>query len=241
MTNEEFSNGFDTLVNSYARFKDFDKRELLDSIEFDEYEKSLWLTRAQEALVIAVYSGRNSYGESFESTEEMRRYLDALVKTKEYASTEQIFSGTPAPVSSKSVFYEAPDDLAFIVMEQIKLNDSSLGCASNAVIGVRPVTHDEYERVKNNPFVGPSRRSALRIDAGNSLLEIVSKYTIDKYLVRYMSRPAPIVLEDLPNNLTINGVNEATPCELNPLLHNTILENAVRMALSAKAINTKTE
>ena len=51
MTLEEFSNGFDTLVNSYRRFKDFDKQEMLDSIEFDEYEKSFYLTKAQEEVV----------------------------------------------------------------------------------------------------------------------------------------------------------------------------------------------
>ena len=59
MAREEFSNGFDVLVNSYKRFKDFDKQELLDSIEFNEYEKSLFLTKAQEELVISLYNGRN--------------------------------------------------------------------------------------------------------------------------------------------------------------------------------------
>lgn len=44
MTTEEFSNEFDTLVSSYRRFKDFDNQELLDSIEFDEFEKSFYLT-----------------------------------------------------------------------------------------------------------------------------------------------------------------------------------------------------
>ena len=39
MTTEEFSNEFDTLVSSYRRFKDFDNKEALDSLEFDEYEK----------------------------------------------------------------------------------------------------------------------------------------------------------------------------------------------------------
>ena len=238
MTREEFSDGFSTLVNSYRRFKDFDKKEELDSIDFDEYEKSLWLTKAQEALVVGLYNGRNVTGESFESTEEMRRYLETLVKTKTYSVSEQVAG---SGVSSLSKFYEAPSDLAFIVMEQIALNDDSLGCYNGATIEVRPVTHDEYERIKFNPFVGPSKRRALRIDAGGSLLEIISKYTIGTYLLRYMSRPTPIILEDLPNGLTIDGVSIATDCVLNPLLHQTILEQAVRMALSSKAINTKTE
>jgi hypothetical protein len=46
MTIEEFSENFDTLVSSYRRFKAFDGKEILDSIEFNEYEKSVFLTKA---------------------------------------------------------------------------------------------------------------------------------------------------------------------------------------------------
>lgn len=233
MTLEEFSNGFDTLVSSYRRFKDFDKQELLDSIEFDEFEKSLFLSKAQEELVVALYNGRNVSTESYESTEEMRRYLDSLVKTKQYAKSEEV-SGQV--VSSKSVLFQAPTDLAFIVMEQVTYDDPSLGCFDGLTVGVVPVTHDEYERVKRNPFVGPSKRRVIRLDAGNGLLEIISKYVIGTYLMRYLAKPQPIVLEDLPNGLSVDGVSVATNCQLNPLLHKTILENAVRMALSTKAV-----
>jgi len=122
MTLEEFSNGFDTLVNSYRRFKDFDKQEQLDSIEFDEYEKSFYLTKAQEEVVVNFYNGKNPYGDSFESTEEMRRYLESLVKNKVYSTEEQV-NGTG--VSIDSVFYQLPEDVAFITMEQVTM---VLGC-----------------------------------------------------------------------------------------------------------------
>ena len=104
MTIKEFSDGFDTLVSSYRRFKDFDKQELLDSIEFNEYEKSFFLTKAQEELVINCYNGKNIYGDSFESTEEMRRYLDGLVKTKEYSATDAVTTDVTG-ASPKSIFF----------------------------------------------------------------------------------------------------------------------------------------
>ena len=63
MNVKEFSDGFDTLVSSYMRFKNFDKKEEIDSIEFDEYEKSLFLTNAQEEIVVNLYNGKNIYGE----------------------------------------------------------------------------------------------------------------------------------------------------------------------------------
>lgn len=80
MTVQEFSDGFDTLVDSYRRFKDFDNKEELDSIDFNEYEKSVYLTKAQYEVVLSLYNGKNVSGDSFEKTEETRRYLSSLVK-----------------------------------------------------------------------------------------------------------------------------------------------------------------
>ena len=234
MTLEEFSNGFDTLVNSYKRFKNFDKQEMLDSIEFDEYEKSFYLTKAQEEVAINFYNGKNPYGDSFESTEEMRRYLESLVKTKVYSTEEQL-SGVG--VSDNSVFYKLPEDIAFITMEQIIYNDESLGCYNGSDATVYPVTQDEYSRIKNNPFRGPTKYKAIRLDAGDNIVELISKFEIGSYLVRYLSRPKPIILEDLPDDLTIEGETNKSECELNPILHDTILERAVQIALQAKGIS----
>lgn len=236
MTNEEFSNGFDTLVNSYVRFKDFDNKENLDSIEFDEYEKSLYLTRAQEQLVVNYYNGRNSSGDSFESTEESRRYLDTLVDTKVFGLEEK---GEGLGVSPKSVFFQLPTDLAFITMEQIVYDDESLGCANGSRADVYPVTQDEYNNIKDNPFRGPTKYKAVRLDAGNGKVELVSKFNIGQYIVRYLKKPQPIVLVNLPEDVSVNGINVKTECELNSLLHNTILEEAVRMALISKGLGVQ--
>ena len=236
MTNEEFSNGFDILVNSYRRFKDFDKQESLDSIEFNEYEKSVYLTKAQEELAVNFYNGKNPYGDSFESTEEMRRYLDALVKTKVFTMADALRS---IGVSANSVLFQLPDDLAFITMEQITYDDEKLGCYNGSTADVYPVTQDEYSRVKDNPFRGPTKYKAIRLDSGNKTVELVLKYAIKEYLIKYLSKPEPIILETLPNGLTIEGANEQTECKLNSILHHTILERAVQMALQSKGISVK--
>jgi len=236
MTNEEFSNGFDILVNSYRRFKDFDKQESLDSIEFNEYEKSVHLTNAQEELVVNFYNGKNPYGDSFESTEEMRRYLDALVKTKVFTMADALRG---IGVSTNSVLFQLPDDLAFITMEQITYDDEKLGCYNGSTADVYPVTQDEYSRVKDNPFRGPTKYKAIRLDSGDKTVELVLKYAIKEYLIKYLSKPEPIILETLPNGLTIEGASEQTECKLNSVLHHTILERAVQMALQSKGISVK--
>lgn len=252
MNNKEFSEGFDTLVSSYRRFKDFDKQEMLDSIEFDEFEKSLYLTKAQEEIVISLYDGKNSFGDSFESTEEMRRSLDFLVETAHLGPDNISRSGDKSleDIDFIDRCFILPEDVMFITLEQIIWNDSSLGCFNGKIVSVQPVTQDEYNKVRKNPFRGPTKYKALRLDPGYTtaagrdsgtnirVVEIVSKYQFDHYTVRYLRRPRPIILETLPNELTIEGINEATECELNPILHHKILERAVLMALRAKGINT---
>lgn len=238
MTREEFSNEFEVRASSYRRFRDFDAKESTDTIEFNEYEKSLWLTKAQDDLVVSLYSGKNVFGDSFENTEELRRYLDELVKTKVYTASDKT---TGTGVSPKSVFYVLPEDLAFITFEQVTFSDTSLGCFDGSYGAVKPVTQDEYTKVRNNPFSGPTKYRVLRMDAGDGKAELISKYTIGTYMIKYLSQPSPIILEDLPNELTIKGETEASDCELNPMLHSTILDRAVQMALASKGLKVRND
>ena len=219
------------MLNSYSTQAQFGEQASKRDITLDEYEKSVLLTKAQEELVMSYYDGKNIYGDSFEATEELRRQLDSLVKTKVY-TTQDMIEGTG--VSNNSVFFQLPSDLAFITMEQITYNDESLGCYNGSRINVQPTRQDEYNKIKNNPFRGATKYKALRLDAGDGIVEIISKYQVGNYLIRYVSKPEPIILEDLPDGLTIEGVSVATECKLNSILHKIILERAVLMALRAK-------
>ena len=233
MTNEEFSNEFDNLVNSNSIIKPFG----VDStpLEFDEYEKSMFLTKAQESVVISLYNG-NLTGDSFEKTEELRRYLSNLVKT--YSTTDEIDG---EGLTEDSHFFHIPEDILFITYESVNLEDTKLGCIDGEGILVMPITQDEYHRIKRNPFRGSNERRALRLDLSEKVVEIVSKYNIDTYLVRYLARPRPIILSKLPDNLSINGVSDKTECELNPVIHRAILERAVKLAIISRVPNTGKE
>ena len=71
MNRFEMSNEMDVLLSAYT----------LDvAIVLDEYEKSVYLTKAQEDIVLEIYNGRNNLGISFESNEEARRLLVEAVK-----------------------------------------------------------------------------------------------------------------------------------------------------------------
>ena len=234
MTTQEFSDAFDTLVSSYRRFKDFDNKEILDSIEFNEYEKSYFLTKAQDELVIALYNGRNVSGESFESTEELRRYLSNLVKE---ASLQPITntSGLVIGIGSNSKFFTLPQDLWYITYEAVDIDGAR--CSALSPMDVYPVTQDDYNKTKRNPFRGANDRRALRLDLSDGVIEIVCKYIVKDYYVRYLRKPNPIVLVNMPNNLTIDGVGKKSECELHEALHQRILERAVTEALQSKITN----
>ena len=222
MTNKEFSDGFSTLLNSFG---------VTPNITLDEYEKSTFLTNAQEQLIIDIYSGRNIiYGKSFEQTEEIRRYLSNLVETYETSTKVTGKLG----LSKDSVFFEIPQDTWFITYEVAFLKDSRLGCLDGIEAIVVPLPQDDLYRAKDNPFRGPSKDRVLRLDIKSDLAELISKYNVDKYLMRYISQPPPIILVDLPDGLSINGVSTESECELNPVVHRAILERAVQLAIISK-------
>ena len=238
MTVTEFSNEFDVLIDSYRRFKDFDNKENLDSLDFNEYEKSIFLTRAQEDIVTSFYNGLNYTQESFENSEEIRRYLDALVKT---VKTSTFITNPNSTLSVNSVLATLPlnTDIWYIVYESVDLEDSNLKCNSIYGVSVIPTKHDSLQRILKNPFKRPNERRVLRLDLTGNVVELISKYTISNYTLRYISKPEPIILTNLPNNLTINNVGTKNECKLNPVIHRMILEKAVQFALVSKLGNNQ--
>lgn len=224
MTNEEFSNEFDTLLSSYSVTTPFGVPNSIAPIELDEYEKSIYLTEAQEQIVKELYN-------SFERTENVRKYLEALVKT--YTTTEKANENNIG-LSKNSVFYNVPSDLMYTVYESVTFSDED-PCINEKDAIVIPITTDDYYRIYRNPFRGPSSNKVLRVDYSLGVVELISIYTISKYLVRYISKPNPIILINLPNNLSIDGISTESECKLAPSIHRAILERAVLLALNSKA------
>lgn len=227
MTCEEFSNNFDAAIDSYRRFAKFDDREPSDTLEFNEYEKSIFLTQAQKNLVVSLYSGRNNLPLSFESTEEARRYLDNLVVTKTFTTFTEGLNG---------VVVTLPEDLAYIVYESVTRADSS--CSKTQKEDVIATTHDEFNMVKNNSFRGTSKR-VLRLDSGDSTVELVSDNPLASYSIRYIKMPDPIVLADLPEGVSIDGCSTKQTCRLKEVLHSLVLGDAVQIALQSRGIGSK--
>lgn len=224
MNINEFSDRFDTLLNSFGN---------TPNIVLDEYEKSVFLTNAQEETIIDIYSGKNVFGDNFEKTEEVRRYLSELIETYETDSKVSGYKG----ISKNSVFYKIPEDVWFITYESATLQDDKLGCFNGEEALIVPVTQDDFYKVQKNPFRGPSKTRILRLDNKGSIIELVSEFNISRYFLKYITKPSPIILTNLNDGLSINGVNIETECKLNPVIHRAILDRAVKMAIQSRVTN----
>lgn len=239
MTTKEFSDAFDALLNGYSTQMNFGDSASIGGMVLDEYEKSLFLTQAQEQIIVELYTGRNDKTSSFEKTEELRSNLKGLIRTATLTESDEDFIG----ISKYSKFFILPDDVLFITYEAATLSDENAGCKNGTVISVIPVTQDEFDRVMNNPFRQASKRRALRLDNGLDVAEIVTKYDIKDYTIRYLSKPTPIVLANLAevsiDGVSIDGVDTITECKLDSAMHRYILERAVALAIASRGIQNR--
>jgi len=231
MNIQEFSHQFDTLLSSHATIAAFGKQDSPATIELDEYEKSLFLTNSQEEIALSLYTGRNSSGLSFEETEELRRYLSNLVCEAELSPITTT-DGKPLGIESTSKFFTLPKDLWFITYESVALEKGK--CESHSSMEVVPVRQDEYHKIKKNPFRGANDRRALRLDLSEGNVEIVCKYPVSEYYIRYLKQLKPIILTQLDDDTQLRGETSPMTSELPESLHLRILNRAVEMALQSR-------
>ena len=197
MTIQEFSVEFDILYNNIMSNQ---------APGLDDYEKSVFLTQAQEAFILEMYSGVAT-DLSFEETELINESLAILVK--QY-STQNPASGDK--LSPTSILFDLPSDLWLIIYEQAILEDGDLPCGGRSIASVVPVTHDEYYRTIKNPFRGPGSSRVLRLRNAEKI-ELISRYNLIEYTMRYISKPLPIILTDLTDyNATIYNRVYTTEC-----------------------------
>lgn len=222
MTSQEMSLEFDILYNNIAS-------NMAPGI--DEYEKSVFLTKAQEQLVTAIYDG------SFEGSEKLRECINPLVKTKETLSSETTETGVGVD-PEHSIFFSFPEDAWYIVYEVLNIISDN-PCDSGRPLAVKPIKIDEYHRIRRNPFRRARKDEALRLNSEGKI-EIVSIYPKYKYSMRYLRKPKPIIIGTGQSDLKIDGVSTATDSdyngqgsELSEAIHRTIVETAVTLAIAA--------
>lgn len=218
MNHVEFSNGFDVLYNNIMSNA---------APGINEYEKSVLLTKAQDEILKNYFNPQgNKYQEGFDGSAKRQIDFSRLISVADCASQ----SGTGFDLRAK--IYRMPEDVFLIINETLTTD--------TGVKQVVPISFDEYSRLMSKPYKEPLKYQAWRLvtegsSNENVIVEVIphSGETVSKYTVRYVRRPKPIVLVDLAleyGDVSINGVSTISECELNPLIHEEILQRAVELA-----------
>ena len=192
----------------------------------DEYEKSVLLTRAQDVYYDAILK-------NFEVTNTISEKIDRLLITKDITTfTDDLFSGK---VADLEVYTRK------VLRERITFTntDDTIPIFRGTSSQVREERLSEIESSLDNPFRKPGEHFVLRaiqesLSFNNVSLYIPKDTKIEKYTVTLAIEPEPIILEDLPDGLTIREKNIATiDLQFKDKDIEKIIEIAVAMALNA--------
>lgn len=238
MTAKEFSDSFDTLLNSYGIQAAFGEVSHIQDIVLDEYEKSIFLTQAQ-GLLLRQYLGLDTNKELSVLDGANLRAIDlsGLIKTEtgSIGASDQPMCGSHK-VTFTNGFTVSTNVLAIL--------NEAVGTSGGAEpYSVIPISFTEYSRVMNKPYGGPPKRQIWRIYSGGHIyLTIGSKrysnnstLSTTQYYLRYIASPKPICLdESLKEALGLSNFTADTPCELPEYMHSEILLKAVELAVAAK-------
>ena len=289
MTNTEFSDSLDTMLNSYATPAQFGEQASRREIVLNEYEKSVLLTQAQDIVVKSYFDAkRNPQGEGFDDSSERQIDFSSLIKivtiSPDKSSTETfddrgIIYKLPKKKTPENADIDDTTDVLYILNEKlicdkvtgINSRDNKATVSRVGEFTIVPINYKEYDREMSKSYSQPLKKQAWRIFQNNSTgfdlsSEIIPRHTLNvtdltkikdltqeyneeaelwfpvlqvgdmnlKYKIRYVKRPRPIILENLPNGLEIDGESKESTCELNPILHADILNKAVELAIATR-------
>ena len=238
MTSSEFSDQFDLLYNNITSNQ---------APGLTEYEKCVFLTKAEKEIVLNHFTSNskgNNIGQGFDDSAKRQADFSCLMKVD---SCDVVDTDVPDMIDDRSAVFSYPSDVYIVVNETIKTT-------SGKRLQVIPLRYDEYTRLMSKAFKRPLKNQAWRLINSGSLessglfryAEIIlgvgeTVNSNDGYKVRYIRTPKPIIIADL-DGLTIDGykhtgqtdpssVTKTTDgCELDPILHEEILQRAVELA-----------
>lgn len=238
MSVQEFSREFDILYNNIMSNQ---------APDVNEYEKSIFLTKAQEEIVKNFLNTKgNKYGEDINNSP--KRQID-LSKLTTYIKLGKDTDITGTHFNDNSVRFEFPDNVLTILNESIRVTRNNV----HKSLVVIPISSQEYDKYMSKPYQYPLKNQAWRLlttdNYNKTYVElIVGPYdntTNSMYFIRYIRKPRPIILFPL-EGASINGyigasdngnpvmeggiATQGLNSELDSELHPEILQRAIEIA-----------
>lgn len=225
MTTQEFNTEFDVLYNNIASN---------GAPGINEYEKSVFLTKAQNELIKAYFlKVSNKLQSGYDDNALQQTNFSNLIVLKTYQNNDLEEAKYSSIANSKSVVM--PKNSLFILNEQLLVTDTN---NKNKTLIVVPINGDAYSRLLSKPFKRPLKNQAWRLDVNmestkdEQCADLIptAGTTIKGYQIRYVKKPTPIILTTLEDGIKIDGEFEEMTCKLNPILHPEVLQRAVEFA-----------
>lgn len=230
MTVSEFSIEFDTLYSNITSNL---------SPGLTEYEKSFFLTKAQEEIVKNHFSMKsNTKGEGLNNSIKRDTDFSTLFKTVSITSGITEIPNPTNTLNTRVKQFTIANDYLFIINEfcvikKKAINGDILDTKTTVVV---PIHYLEFDRLMSTAYKEPNLYETWRLineaSTNNTTFDLYVRYnwTIHDYIIRYIRRPKPIILESLTGGMTIDGETVVATCELNPILHSEVLNRAVELA-----------
>lgn len=220
MSPEEMDNMFDVLYNNITSNQ---------APGLNAYEKSVFLTKGQDEIWKNYFNPKskgNNLQEGFDDNQ--KRQVDFSMLTTVYKQSST--TSTPLyDMRSNTESINLPTDMAMAINESVEVNRNG----KTVLLQVIPIKFDEYSRLMSKPYKRPLKYQAWRLinsDTANKADIIIGPSDrLGTYILRYIRRPKPIIVSDL-DGLTIEGKSSESACELDPILHEEIVQRAVELA-----------
>ena len=170
MTNQEFSDTFATLLNSYNTQAQFGEQASKREIVLDEYEKSVLLTQAQDIIVKSYFDGSlNQQSQGFDDSTRRQVDFSSLIKV---ATLEKV-SGDTNTFDDRGIVYQMPrkgestdsTDVLFILNESLTketYEEDGKTVKSSERYVIVPINYKEYDREMSKPYAQPLKKQAWR-------------------------------------------------------------------------------
>ena len=220
MTAEEMDNMFDVLYNNITSNQ---------APGLNAYEKSIFLTKAQDEIVKNYFNPKskgNNTQEGYDANQ--KRQVDFSMLTS--VDTTDSFNPGMFDTRDNTKCLQIPPDMMFAINEMVEVTRND----TTTLLQVVPIKYDEYSRLMSKPYKRPLKYQAWRLinseQSNQADIVIGPSDVLTKYIIRYVRRPLPIIVSNL-DGLTIEGKGtEAIDCELDPILHEEIVQRAVELA-----------
>ena len=153
MTLEEFSTEFDVLYNSITSNA---------APGFNDYEKSVLLTLAQEELIKSYFvANNNTTGVGLDGSQKRHYDFSTLIKVKTLNNiiNSILTTRVDVPVFNKDAnnIFLVPNDVFLVLNEYLTVKNNSYI--------VFPISYDSYNLLMSKPFPYPNKRQAWRLDS----------------------------------------------------------------------------